>query len=207
MAGSAKRKNSKTLAAGKETLAPESEERGYSASAVDCASNVRFLSICCEGDQLEALLIKLQRSLELAKASNGEISDKIWMKLQFAIGINDVTRVLERMTLPDSNSNIKSNSNSNLKHDKFNKGNYRPLQAVILATDCNPKWLTKHIPQIAASRNVVVISLKDEKASSFRLGQLVKVKTALAIGIKERGSIINKAVEEFLCSCKAVDIL
>lgn len=55
---------------------------------------------------------------------------------------------------------------------------------MLLATDCNPKWLTKHIPVISASRNVPVLALKDNKGSSLRLGELVNVRTALAIGIK-----------------------
>jgi ribosomal protein L7Ae-like RNA K-turn-binding protein len=55
---------------------------------------------------------------------------------------------------------------------------------VLLAADCSPKWLTKHIPVIAALRNVPVLALKDNKGSSLRLGELVNVRTALAIGIK-----------------------
>jgi ribosomal protein L7Ae-like RNA K-turn-binding protein len=73
-----------------------------------------------------------------------------------------------------------------------------PLQAVLVAADCNPKWLTKHIPTLASTRQVPILCLKDNKGSSVRLGQLVNVRTALAIGIKARDSIINKTVDEIL---------
>lgn len=55
---------------------------------------------------------------------------------------------------------------------------------MILVGDCNPKWLTKHIPSMAMSRKVPVIFVKDNKRGSLRLGELVKLKTALAVGIK-----------------------
>ncbi|WOL09718.1 hypothetical protein Cni_G18471 [Canna indica] len=74
----------------------------------------------------------------------------------------------------------------------------RTTRAVILASDCNPRWLTKHIPTLASSRQVPVILVKDNKRSSLRLGQLVKLKTALAIGIKAKGSAINETVDEIL---------
>ncbi|KAF0905291.1 hypothetical protein E2562_003889, partial [Oryza meyeriana var. granulata] len=56
--------------------------------------------------------------------------------------------------------------------------------AVLVAADCNPKWLTKHIPTLASTRQVPVLCLKDNKESSLRLGQVVDVRTALAIGVK-----------------------
>lgn len=37
---------------------------------------------------------------------------------------------------------------------------------------------------MAASRNVPLISIKDRKEGSVRLGELIKLKTAIAIGIK-----------------------
>ncbi|WOL13580.1 hypothetical protein Cni_G22350 [Canna indica] len=61
---------------------------------------------------------------------------------------------------------------------------HEALKAVILASDCNPRWLKKHIPTLASSRRVPVILVKDNKRSSLRLGQVVKLKTTLAIGIK-----------------------
>ncbi|KAF3326094.1 Ribosomal protein L7Ae/L30e/S12e/Gadd45 family [Carex littledalei] len=165
------------------------------------APQERDSSSCYEGDRLDFLLGKLQRSVELAKASKGQVPDKIWTKLQFAIGVNDVTRVLERMPLPDSNANSKEDD----KTTRVSRKSPVTLQAVLLATDCNPKWLTKHIPVISASRNVPVLALKDNKGSSLRLGELVNVRTALAIGIKARNSCINKTIEEVISSSKAVD--
>ncbi|EPS69129.1 hypothetical protein M569_05642, partial [Genlisea aurea] len=59
------------------------------------------------------------------------------------------------------------------------------VQAVVLASDCDPRWLTKHLPGLAASRNVPVVSVKDgKKGSSVRLGEVFDIKTAIAIGIK-----------------------
>ncbi|KAL2456559.1 Ribosomal protein L7Ae signature domain-containing protein [Forsythia ovata] len=58
------------------------------------------------------------------------------------------------------------------------------FEAVLLASDCNPRWLTKHLPALAASRKVPLIFIKDNKEGSLRLGDLVKLKTAIAIGIQ-----------------------
>lgn len=53
-----------------------------------------------------------------------------------------------------------------------------------MASDSNPRWLTKHLPSLASSRKVPLIYVKDNKGGSLRLGQLVKLKKAMAIGIK-----------------------
>ncbi|KAK6941161.1 Ribosomal protein L7Ae/L30e/S12e/Gadd45 [Dillenia turbinata] len=74
----------------------------------------------------------------------------------------------------------------------------KSFQAIILAADCNPKWLTKHIPSLASSRKVPVIFIKDKKACSLRLGELVHLKTAIAIGIKAKGNTINQLFEEII---------
>lgn len=58
------------------------------------------------------------------------------------------------------------------------------LQAIVLACDCNPRWLTRHIPALAESRKVPVIFVKDGKQGSLRLGEVVKLKTAIAVGVK-----------------------
>lgn len=58
------------------------------------------------------------------------------------------------------------------------------MQAVLVASDCNPRWLTKHLPGLAASRRVPLIFVRDRKEGSLRLGGLVKLKTAIAIGVK-----------------------
>jgi ribosomal protein L7Ae-like RNA K-turn-binding protein len=102
---------------------------------------------------------------------------------QIAIGINEVTRVLERM-----NPNNTSDQQQNPKQ----------LQVVILVADCKPRMLTKHIPNLAASRNVPVLYVRDNKRASLRLGELVKLKTALAIGIKARGNDLNLLLKQIL---------
>ncbi|KAL5981694.1 hypothetical protein ACLOJK_015757 [Asimina triloba] len=114
---------------------------------------------------------------------------------QFAIGVNDVTRVLERM----AGTEVGSHSQEHVSISCRCKAPLVPLQAVLLASDCNPRWLTKHLPSLASSRGVPVISVRDKKGGSLRLGELVKLKTAIAIGVKARGSGINKAIEEILC--------
>ncbi|KAI3947484.1 hypothetical protein MKX01_028389 [Papaver californicum] len=78
------------------------------------------------------------------------------------------------------------------------KGSSVQLQAVILAADCNPRWLTKHIPSLAYSRRVPIIFIRDKKGGSLRLGEIVKMKTAIAIGVKVNDSGINKLIEEIL---------
>ncbi|KAM3364447.1 hypothetical protein ACQJBY_014663 [Aegilops geniculata] len=148
------------------------------------------------GDSLDELLLKLIRSVEAAKASRGGLPEKIWMKQQFSVGVNDVTRVLERMPVAAvSRSGCSSEASTSTAR---RRAPLVPLQAVIIAADCNPKWLTKHIPTLASTRQVPVLCLKDNKGSSLRLGQVVNVRTALAIGIKARDSIINKTVDEVL---------
>ncbi|KVI10372.1 Ribosomal protein L7Ae/L30e/S12e/Gadd45 [Cynara cardunculus var. scolymus] len=72
------------------------------------------------------------------------------------------------------------------------------LQAILLATDCNPRWLTKHLPSLASSREVPVIFVKDKKGGSFKLGEMVNLKTAMAIGVKARGNAINQLIAEIL---------
>ncbi|GJN33226.1 hypothetical protein PR202_gb21801 [Eleusine coracana subsp. coracana] len=150
------------------------------------------------GDALDDLLLKLVRSVEVAKASRGGLPEKIWMKQQFAIGVNDVTRVLERM--PASSSSTHSTPSSSEAHTVSGRRRAPlvPLQAVLVAADCNPKWLTKHIPTLASTRQVPVLYLKDNKAGSLRLGQVVNVRTALAIGVKARDSVVNKTIDEVL---------
>lgn len=66
---------------------------------------------------------------------------------------------------------------------------YFMMQAVLVASHCNPRWLTKHLESLASSRSVPLIFVKDDKEGSLRLGELVKLKTALAIGIKVRSCL------------------
>ncbi|OAY70846.1 hypothetical protein ACMD2_09945 [Ananas comosus] len=180
-----KKKSAKTLEASRASL----EKKISTVSGIDSSD-------CYGGDRLDDLLLKLMRSIESAKASKGELPEKIWIKQQFAVGVNDVTRVLERMPHCDSATHC----NEEPIKTALRRAPLVPLQAVILVGDCNPKWLTKHIPSMAMSRKVPVIFVKDNKRGSLRLGELVKLKTALAVGIKARGTVINKAIDEVL-SC------
>lgn len=152
-------------------------------------------SISYEGENLVGLLKSIQREIESARVLDRALPDKIWLKQQFSIGVNDVTRVLERMPPPDAemeslNSVINSGSNSNASSVK--------LQVILVASDCNPRWLTKHLPSLASSRKVPLIFVKDKKGGSLRLGELVKLKTAIAIGVKARGNAINHLIENIL---------
>ncbi|XP_010490328.1 PREDICTED: 60S acidic ribosomal protein P0-like [Camelina sativa] len=60
--------------------------------------------------------------------------------------------------------------------------------------------LRKHIPNLAASRGVLVLYIRDNKRASLRLGELVKLKTALAIGVKTRGNELNLLLQQILPS-------
>ncbi|XVF72842.1 hypothetical protein PTKIN_Ptkin12aG0153200 [Pterospermum kingtungense] len=141
---------------------------------------------CYEGERLVHVLKSIQRGIESARISAGNAwPEKIWLKQQFAIGVNDVTRTLERMA---PSAEKESSAQSPCVR----------LQAILIAADCNPKWLTKHLPTLASSRKVPLIIVKDDKKGSLRLGELVKLKTAIAIGVKARGNAINQIIEEIL---------
>ncbi|XP_050381442.1 uncharacterized protein LOC126798464 [Argentina anserina] len=157
------------------------------------------LQDCYEGERLDRLLQSLQSKIESARLLDNSLPEKIWFKLQFAVGVNDVTRVLERMklvTLP-MEASLASECNAPATPPKA-KAASNELQAVLVAADSNPRWLTKHLPRLALSRNVPLIFLRDNKGASLRLGQLVKLKTAIAIGVKAKGNVINQLVDEIL---------
>ncbi|OVA05260.1 Ribosomal protein L7Ae/L30e/S12e/Gadd45 [Macleaya cordata] len=148
---------------------------------------------CYEGERLILLLKSLNREIESAKLSNGNLLEKLWIKQQFSVGVNDVTRTLERMT---PNAELGCSASQPSVECCERKASSVQLQAVILAYDCNPRWLTKHIPSLASSRRVPLIFVRDKKGGSLRLGELVKLKTTIAIGAN--GSGINKLIEEIL---------
>ncbi|XP_065859887.1 uncharacterized protein [Euphorbia lathyris] len=141
-----------------------------------------------EGDRLARLLKLIHEGIESAKDKNS-LPEKFWFKQQFSIGVNEVTRALERM-LPTAD---KGGSSAQLR-----KPATVHLQAILIAHDSNPKWLTKHLPSLASTRKVPVIFVKDKKGGSLRLGELVRLKTAIAVGIKAKGNSINQIVEEIL---------
>ncbi|KAI4301595.1 hypothetical protein L6164_034857 [Bauhinia variegata] len=88
------------------------------------------------------MAILLKREIQSTRQlDRGSLPEKIWLKQQFSIGVNDV---------------------------------------LLVASDCNPRWLTKHLPSLAPSRKLPVIFVKDGKEGSLRLGELAKLKTAKA---------------------------
>jgi hypothetical protein len=149
------------------------------------------------GDALDDLILRLVGSVEVAKASREGLPEKIWMKQQFAIGVNDVTRVLERMPAAAASHSTHSSSEAQ-SVPGHRRAPLVPLQAVLVAADCNPKMLTKHIRTLASTRQVPVLHVKDNKGGSMRLGQVVNVRTALAVGVKARDSVVNKTIDDFL---------
>ncbi|KAL2326557.1 hypothetical protein Fmac_025615 [Flemingia macrophylla] len=150
---------------------------------------------CYEGERLTNLLQSIRREIQSARHLDGSsLPEKIWLKQQFSIGVNDVTRILERMNPCTELERFTELSPSRSNH----KASSVKLQAVLVASDCNPRWLTKHLPSLASSRSVPLIFVRDNKQGSLRLGELVQLKTAMAIGIKVKGSTINKIVQEII---------
>ncbi|KAK6157652.1 hypothetical protein DH2020_011900 [Rehmannia glutinosa] len=129
---------------------------------------------CFEGEKLSRFLKSIQREIESARAVDASLPQKFWIKQQFAVGVNEVTRSLERMP-PNHGTNLCSDEHfpTNVDDDT-----------------------------LAASRNVPLILLKDRKEGSLRLGELVKLKTSIAIGIKAKGNAINQAIKEVLVGDK-----
>ncbi|KAI5078733.1 hypothetical protein GOP47_0006404 [Adiantum capillus-veneris] len=125
----------------------------------------------------------------------------------FCIGVNDVTRTLERMPC------VCNGFSSSLEGDKpvedveistsvdTRKGlrKITLLQVVIVAIDVHPRLLVSHFPELAASRKVPLITLSGGNGSgSLRLGELFHLRTAIAVGLKVGDSELNKAISCFL---------
>ncbi|XP_075099207.1 uncharacterized protein LOC107780875 isoform X3 [Nicotiana tabacum] len=132
---------------------------------------------CYEGKVLDRLLTSIKREIATARNSNVSLPEKLWLKLQFSVGVNEITRVLERMPP------IPANERSSLS-----------AKAVLVASDCHPRLLTKHLESLAISKKVPIVFVKDNKRGSLRLGELVKLKTAIAIGVKDKGNQFNKFI-------------
>ncbi|XP_008466271.1 uncharacterized protein LOC103503720 isoform X3 [Cucumis melo] len=157
-----------------------------------------------EGERLDELLLSIQREIKTARGLNAEsLPEKFWLK--FAIGVNEVTRALERMTPCGDSARL---MNPNYKACKVKlQVVYSVIYvgqcylgfrlAILLTANCNPRWLTNHVPCLAMSRKVPLILVKD-KEGSLRLGELVNLKTAIAIGIKSNGSPVNQLIDEIL---------
>ncbi|CAN0885191.1 hypothetical protein LINGRAHAP2_LOCUS15047 [Linum grandiflorum] len=157
---------------------------------------------CIQGEPLAALLKSIRRGLESAKTENGgdSLPQKFWFKQQFAMGVNEVTRVLERMSPPtDHPPQLQENPKSPSVQ----------LQAVLVASDCNPRWLTRHLPSLASSRKVPLLFIKgDQKGGgSLRLGELVNLKTAIAVGVKVKGNAVNQCLKEHLLLLRSNEMI
>ncbi|XP_075494017.1 uncharacterized protein LOC142531678 isoform X1 [Primulina tabacum] len=153
-----------------------------------------------DGESLATLLKSFQREIESARALDAALPYKFWVKQQFSVGVNEVTRVLERM--PPRRGMAGSSEESPSPNHDDSKAPRLYLQAIFLASDCNPRWLTKHLPALADSRNVPLVFMKDSKRGSLRLGELIKIKTTIAIGIKGRENSINQLIENILLGGK-----
>ncbi|XP_060217527.1 uncharacterized protein LOC132644886 isoform X2 [Lycium barbarum] len=144
---------------------------------------------CYEGEVLDRLLTAIKREIEIARNSGIAIPEKIWFK-QFSVGVNEVTRVLERM--PPIPTNERSSLSAKLHSTR--------LQVILIASDCYPRLLTKHLESLANSKKVPVVFVKDKKRGSLRLGELIKLKTAIAIGVKDKGNQFNQFVSTEMLS-------
>jgi len=175
-----------------------------------------------KGKPLDELLEELSRAIEAAEQLKGQVHDNIWMKQKFSVGINDVTRTLERMPIAKAiQNNIADIKYPELVPETFDHfttsedGDVGPnkqffsslketgkqvvqLQAVLIAIDCHPRVLVSHLPGLASSRDIPLLCIEDHGRGSLRLGQLVKLKRAGAIGVKVGKSTINKAIQDII---------
>lgn len=141
-------------------------------------------TICYEGEVLDRLLTSIKREIATARNSDIPLPEKLWFKQQFSVGVNEVTRVLERM--PPIPANERSSLSLKLHSTR--------LQVILIASDCHPRLLTKHLESLANSKKVPVAFVKDKKRGSLRLGELIKLKTAIAIGVKDKGNQFNQFI-------------
>ncbi|CAN6706183.1 unnamed protein product [Malus baccata var. baccata] len=101
------------------------------------ASKSAFFQDFYEGERLDHLLQQIGRKIGSERLVDGKsLPEKMWFKQQFAIAVNDVTRVLERMASTARASSLAGKA------------------AVVIASDCNPRWLSKHLPSLALSGKV-----------------------------------------------------
>lgn len=213
------------------SLSAENVERkkNKSRSSKNSVNREIFKQQLCKGGivyfkqkPLDELLEKLSRAIEAAEQLKGQVHDNIWMKQMFSVGINDVTRTLERLPIAKTiQNNIPDIKHPELVPETFghfttsededvapNKESFISLkktgkqvihlQAVLAAIDCHPRVLVGHLPNLTSSRDVPLLCIEDHGSGSLRLGQLVKLKRAGAIGVKVGKSEINKAIQDII---------
>ncbi|KAG5567857.1 hypothetical protein RHGRI_003140 [Rhododendron griersonianum] len=125
--------------------------------------------ICYEGQNLVHLLKCIKREIELTRLMDTALPHKIWLKQQFSIGVNEVTRVLERMPPIDVKGSSPGHPLTTTRRFCC-KASPVEFQAILVASDCIPQWLTRHLPSMASSRKVPLIVVMDKKGGSTRLG-------------------------------------
>lgn len=135
------------------------------------------------------------------------------LKANLCVGINNVTRTLERMPAKPAgasegesqpkrsktvdNTVTKLGTSAQQLHPK--SSNVTRLQAVIVAADVQPKALVAHLGALCASRGVVILPVSGGDGSgSLKLGEVLGTRAAIAIGIKEGDTPINWAVESIM---------
>ncbi|XP_024357829.1 uncharacterized protein [Physcomitrium patens] len=174
------------------------------------------------GKHLELLLRELANAIEIVVENQaGEISrsevkegsKKCLPKANLCVGINNVTRTLERMPAKPAgasegesqpkrsktvdNTVTKLGTSAQQLHPK--SSNVTRLQAVIVAADVQPKALVAHLGALCASRGVVILPVSGGDGSgSLKLGEVLGTRAAIAIGIKEGDTPINWAVESIM---------
>ena len=93
------------------------------------------------------------------------------------VGVNEVTKALEKVSV---------NRNGSESADR--------LLLVILCSDVRPLVLVEHVPMLCALRQVPICVLTSkERDSSFRLGDIFGLRSAMALGIRVcRTAIIDE---------------
>ncbi|KAI8574868.1 hypothetical protein RHMOL_Rhmol01G0386800 [Rhododendron molle] len=161
------------------------------------ASKCNDASKSSDFDHATAATPQEHMEIELTRLMDTTLPHKIWLKQQFSIGVNEVTRVLERMPPIDVKGSSPGHPLTTTRRFCC-KASPVEIQAILVASDCIPQWLTRHLPTMAFSRKVPLIVVMDKKGGSTRLGELVKLKTAIAIGVKAKGNAINRQIDEIL---------
>ncbi|KAL2630356.1 hypothetical protein R1flu_015042 [Riccia fluitans] len=110
------------------------------------------------------------------------------LKVHFCIGINSVTRTLERMPSKNKKRSGIAEKLANLSEMELSgAGKSKPetLQAIVVAVDVQPKNLVGHLGYLCHSRGVPMVSINGgDGMGSLRLGEVLGLKTAVVIGIK-----------------------
>lgn len=176
------------------------------------------------GPRLHGLLEILHSAIKMEiGAAKESLPSKVVMrkcKIFFYIGVNNVTRALERMPLvqkkpiqkeladlgtknesvqAELGSNGKNRWDAELEKSISSLSTTPHIQAVLAASDVHPRLLISHLPDLAASRNVPLLTISGGGGTgSMRLGEIFNVRTAIAVALKNGDSAINAVMKSFL---------